>query len=76
MRTPDWRGFSIPEIMVAENIEERCIIAISQGGKIFRGQVAAGQDQVNAGNWWTAADRFKQLFDDRIRHTEDFHKFT
>jgi hypothetical protein len=74
MKASLWRRFFISEIVIAENIQQRRIIAMFQGGEIFGRQIAAGKDQVNAGNSRTAADRLKQAFDDGIGDTENFHK--
>jgi hypothetical protein len=73
MKAPNRRGFLIAKIVIAENVKQRCVIAMFQGGEVLRRQVSAGQNQFNVGNGRTASDRFKQVFDDGICDTEDFH---
>ena len=41
-------GCSVADIMVAENIKQRHIIAVAKSSQIFRRQIAAGQDQLDA----------------------------
>jgi hypothetical protein len=74
MKASDRRRFRETKIMVAENVEQRCIIAMPQGRKILRREISAGQYQLNAWYCRATVDRLKQVFGDDIRYAEDFHK--
>lgn len=73
MHAPDWRRSPVADVMIAENVEQRHIVAVAQSRQIFRRQVTAGEDQLDAAYGWTAALEFEQVFYHCIGNAEDFH---
>jgi hypothetical protein len=73
MYAPSRWGFPIAEVMISKDVKERCIVSVSQGGKIFRGKITAGKNQFYAVNSRATIDQLKQFLDNDIRYSEDFH---